>query len=393
MLVAHPFALGGGKVRLAEDIMKITGADNAIVHNGQVNNTIVESHLKGDYETESDTERLLRLQTEKGTEETLKLIYGTYSIITMTKEGEIIIARSRDGRRPLFIGEKDGKIVAASETYMLESINAINIRECNPGDFYSTEEGWGKVTANNIKKCFFEWNYLSHPLSGNTVITKGELREALGHAMGLENEWEADAIVPIPNSPILAAKGYAQASGIPYVELLEKTEKRRAFLGKTNEERKEIMKKVLNINTSKLNPGSRIVLVEDSIVRGNNLKITVDKVKEMGYKIEGVAIYTPPIGGIEKGKPLGCEYGVDMAPGKDFITTKIGSRNPEDISREFGVPIRFIAIKDLLKQYRKLNINQEGMCIACISPVSANTIYRDIDKDKTKAQLLKVSQE
>jgi len=303
----------------------------AIAHNGNlVNAQRIRSDLEDTgaiFHSTSDTEVIAHLiarsrQTllEDRIMDALKEVRGAYSLVFM---GKSILIGVRDpyGFRPLWLGRADDSYVLASETCAFDVIDAEPIREITPGEMVIITETepeprsfmFGQMQP-DLSQCIFEYIYLSRPDS----VVFGELvnrpRRELGRQLARECPADADIVIPVPDSATLAALGYSAESGIPFdIGLYRNSYVGRAFMNPSQEVR-ELMVKV------KLNPildvleGKRVVVVDDSIMRGTESRQFVKLIRKGGATEVHVRISSPP-------NKFPCFYGVDTPTRKELIAS------------------------------------------------------------------------
>ena len=278
-------------------------------HNGNLTNTDV---LKKElieagsiFQTTSDTEVIIQLvaKSRKTTilekiKDALERVQGAYSLIIMTKK-KLIGVKDPFGIRPLVLGIKDGAYVLASETCALEIIGANYIRDVENGEMVViTDSGVESIKLFSEKynrPCIFERIYFARPdsvIDGQTVYS---YRKSLGQQLAIEAKIEADVIVPIPDSGIPAAIGYSQESGIPFeLGIIRNHYIGRTFIEPSQSIRQFGVKLKHSVNKSVIKD-KRVVLIDDSIVRGTTANKVVKMVYEAGAKEVHLAISSPPI--------------------------------------------------------------------------------------------------
>jgi amidophosphoribosyltransferase len=299
----------------------------AIAHNG---NLVNAQELRDDleekgaiFQSSSDSEVVVHLIAKtSGTLydrliETARKISGAYSILLMT-ENELFAIRDPFGFRPLSIGKVDGAYVLASETCAFDLIGAKYIRDVEPGEMVIiNEDGLKSIKAVPSPKrahCIFEFIYFSRPDSniyGNVNVD--DLRKKFGRQLAKESPAEADLVIPVPDSGVPAAMGYAQESGIPFDFGLI----RNHYVGRTFIEPRQSIRhfgvKIKLNPIRKLLEGKRVVVVDDSIVRGTTSKKIVKMIKEGGGAKEvHMRISSPPTKGP-------CFYGINTPTRKELI--------------------------------------------------------------------------
>ncbi|MEK7238649.1 MAG: amidophosphoribosyltransferase, partial [Nitrospirota bacterium] len=302
----------------------------AIAHNGNLVNALElkkELESKGAiFQSTSDSEVIVHLIANSNAGgfyeriiDALSKLYGAFSLLMMT-ENELIAVRDPYGFRPLSIGEHDGAYVIASETCAFDLIGAAYIRDIEPGEMVIiNDKGIRSIKPLYSQKhafCIFEFIYFSRPDSyifGNQNVN--DIRKNLGRQLARENPIDADLVIPVPDSGVPAALGYAEESGIPFDFGLI----RNHYVGRTFIEPKQAIRHFgvkLKLNpVRKLLEGKRVIVVDDSIVRGTTSKKIVKMLKEGGRAKEvHLRISSPPTIGP-------CFYGIDTPTRKELIAS------------------------------------------------------------------------
>ena len=256
---------------------------------------------------------------ESAAMELLPKLQGAFCFVFMN-EDTLYAARDPQGLRPLVIGRLERGWVVASETAALDIVGASFVREVEPGELVAIDEDGLRTrsfAAPTRKGCVFEYVYLARPdttINGRTVH---EARVEMGRALAREHPVEADLVIATPESGTPAAIGYAQESGIPFGQGLVKN----AYVGRTFIQPSQTIRQ-LGIRL-KLNPlhhvikGQRLVIVDDSIVRGNTQRAVVRMLREDGAAEVHVRISSPPI-------KWPCFFGIDFATRAELIATGLG---------------------------------------------------------------------
>jgi amidophosphoribosyltransferase len=340
----------------------------ALAHNGNLTNAAqLRRELERDgaiFHSTSDSEVILHLISrskrrtlEEAFVDALRIIQGAYSLVVLTPQ-YLLAARDPRGFRPLCLGRVDGRHVIASETCAFDLIDAEYIREVEPGEVLRLEsdslESQFPLPKEQPAHCVFEHIYFSRPDSyvfGRTVHTS---RRYLGKYLAREHPAVADVVVPVPDSGVSAAIGYAQESGIP----LEFGLIRNHYVGRTFIEPKQSIR---NFGVKiKLNPvreilqGKRVVLVDDSLVRGTTSRKIVQIIRGAGAREIHVRITSPPIVGP-------CYYGVDTPTRRELI----GSTKSADEIRDFiaADSLGYLSLESMLKA-----VEDGGrFCAACFT--------------------------
>lgn len=342
----------------------------AIAHNG---NLINADKLKRDlirdgaiFGTSSDTEVILHLMAraprnislEEAVIRALDQIEGAYSLLIAFQD-RLIVVRDPAGLRPLAMGKLDGAYVFASETCAFDLIGAEYVRDIEPGEVLILHEDEEK-SFYPLKKslpapCIFEYVYFARPDS--RVFERGvyPIRKQMGVELAREHAVEADMVVPVPDSGMTAAIGYAQEAGIP----LELGLIRNHYVGRTFIEPKQSIRDFgvkikLNAN-GEVFKGKRIVVVDDSIVRGTTSKKLIDMLRRAGAKEIHLRISAPPT-------TDPCYYGIDT-PEKEHL---IASRMSVEEIREY-LKVDSLGYLTLEGLYRAVGAEMGTMCNACFS--------------------------
>jgi len=296
----------------------------ALGHNGNLVNTAelaVAAGKRGRSTTDTDVvSTLLSRELEGGLEEAamqvLPLLEGAFSFVMMD-EHTLYAARDRFGLRPLGIGRlPGGGYCVASETCALDVVGATYIREVEPGELVAIDERgirsrrYGETPRHAL--CLFEFVYLGRADSRMYGRALHEARKEMGRRLARQSPVDADLVVPVPDTAAAAAQGYAEASGIPYGDGLMKNR----YIGRTFIEPTPMLRQ--RGVKLKLNPlpdavrGKRLVVVDDSIVRGTTTRQIVATLKEVGAARVHLRITSPPI-------RWPCFYGIDMSTREELI--------------------------------------------------------------------------
>ena len=360
---------GGSMLCNAQPIVASTSKGLvAVAHNG---NLINGAELRRDLEEEgsifntmSDTEVMVHLiarsrerDLERAIIDALSRLKGAYSIAILTP-GKIYAARDPYGFRPLALGRLGDSLVVSSETCAFDLIGAEMIREIRAGEIVALEcpdrlRVVHQFPSSREARCVFEHVYFARPDSvifGNNVA---EIRKRFGAQLAREHPVDADVVVPVPDSGTFAAVGYAQESGIPFEFGLV----RNHYVGRTFIEPKQTIR---NFGVKvKLNPvrdliaGKRVILIDDSIVRGTTSKKIVRMLKQFGAKQVHMRVSSPPTTGP-------CYYGIDTPQRRELIAS---SQSVEQI-REF---IEADSLGYLSEEGMLNAAGGAGYCTACFT--------------------------
>ena len=287
----------------------------------------------------------------------LPLLRGAFSLVFMD-EHTLYAARDPYGVRPLVLGRLERGWVVASETAALDIVGAVYVREIEPGELLEIDaEGLRstRFAAARRAGCVFEYVYLARPdtkIAGRSVIAA---RNAMGAALAREHPVEADLVIATPESGTPAAIGYAQASGIPYGQGLVKN----AYVGRTFIQPTQTLRR-LGIRL-KLNPvrevieGRRLVVVDDSIVRGNTQRALVRMLREAGAAEVHVRISSPPV-------LWPCYYGIDFATRAELIAAGM---SVEEIRESVGADtLGYLSVESMVEASGQ---PRAELCTACFT--------------------------
>jgi amidophosphoribosyltransferase len=373
---AHPHVIGGHLENRDNHIL-IWDCDMAAVHNGQVDSVFFQDSVPENMYSSCDTEALLYLYRERGEENFLKEVPGAYTMAIADKnKKEVIVLRDRTGIKPGVLGWKDGKYGVASEDIAFRKNGGEYIEDLDPGTiYYLSPEGdyrKKKLLDVNTAHCFFEWNYITDLDSIVNGVSVRSIRESLGEVLS-EEIFPADAelVTYLPRCPEVAARAYAKKTELPFEPVFYKMRGERSFQGSTAGERKESIGQNLHLlpGMKEKLKGKTIILLDDSIVRGNNSKRARDLLYQEAEVEKAYLIsYTPQIGIIgDDGVPRGCTFGVDMPPdpppGDEFIAR---GRNSEEISAAMGMPVLYMSRAGMLKAFARAGLGENDLCTFCI---------------------------
>ncbi|GEL95931.1 amidophosphoribosyltransferase [Cellulomonas composti] len=290
--------------------------------------------------------------------EVLPRLHGAFSLVFMD-ERTLYAARDPQGVRPLVLGRLERGWVVASETPALDIVGASFVREIEPGEFIAIDADGlrsSRFATSDVRAgCIFEYVYLARPdttIAGRSVHAA---RVAMGRRLAVEHPVEADLVIPVPESGTPAAVGYAQASGIPFGQGLTKN----AYVGRTFIQPSQTLRQ-LGIRL-KLNPlrevirGKRLVVVDDSIVRGNTQRALVRMLREAGAAEVHVRISSPPV-------KWPCFYGIDFASRAELIANGLAV---DEIGASLGADsLGYISEEGLVAATEQPS---SQLCTACFS--------------------------
>jgi len=295
---------------------------------------------------------------EKAVKSLMKKIEGSYSFTLMLND-RVFGLRDPLGIKPLCLGEIENGYIIASESVAIDALGGKFIRDVMPGELIEiTPDGYKSYKLVNEKHkahCFFEYVYFARADSVIDGIDVYKTRERLGEILAEEHPVDADYVVPIPDSGRAHAYGYSKASGIPLAEGLMKNRYiARTFILPTQQIREKLVQMKLNPVKSIIN-GKKIVLVDDSIVRGTTIKKIIALLRRHGAKEVHVRIGSPPI-------IAPCYFGIDMTTRGQLIAS---NRTIEEIRKEINADsLGYISIDGLVKA---IGIEKNNLCLGCVT--------------------------
>jgi len=362
----------------------------ALGHNGNLTNTVdlrgwlserdddADSLVPGALSSECTTDTALitallatfaDLSTEAAAMEVLPRLRGAFSLVFMDEE-TLFAARDPQGIRPLVLGRLERGWAVASETAALDIIGASFIREVAPGELLAIDASGlrsRQFAEPAPKGCLFEYVYLARPDTTISDRRVHAVRLEIGRTLAREHPVDADLVIPVPESGTPAAIGYAEQSGIRYGTGLVKN----SYVGRTFIQPSQTIRQ-LGIRL-KLNPlrdviaGQRLVVVDDSIVRGNTQRALVRMLREAGAAEVHVRISSPPV-------KWPCFYGIDFASRAELIATGL---NSDEICRSLGADsLGYVSLDGLVEATR---LPKDNLCRACfdgIYPIELPTADR-----------------
>ena len=360
---------GGGSWENSQPVWRDDGREVALAHNGNLTNAVElynELREKGlRFRGTSDSEIMAALLSveearpiENAVEAVMPRLAGAYSTVVMTKRA-VVAFRDPHGVRPLSLGKLGDRYVIASESCAFDIIGAELLREVTPGELISlTENGLESrqvIRAETTSHCVFEHIYFSRPdtrLEGRVIQ---QARGRMGEILWREAPVEADLVISVPDSGNPAAGGFARASGIPQDDgLIKNRYVARTFIQPGQELRKRGLRMKFN-PLPEIVSGKRVVVVDDSIVRGNTTRQIVAMLKDAGAKEIHLRISAPPI-------RHPCHYGIDMSTREEMIAH---DRTVEEIAAELGADS--LAYLSLEGVYEAIGSPAESHCDACFT--------------------------
>ena len=363
----------------------------ALAHNGNLSNALElrdKLELSGAiFHTTSDTEtiaymitreRLTAPSIEEAVSRTMNSLEGAYSLILMSS-AKMIAVRDPYGFRPLCYGKrKDGSYVIASESCALTAVGAKFVRDLLPGEILVfSEQGIESrrehCNTRKQKTCIFEYIYFARPDSVIDKISVSAARIQAGKILAQKKPAKADLVIGVPDSGLDAALGFSQASGIPYgIGLVKNKYIGRTFISPGEKERVDLVRMKLSPIISAIR-GKRVVLIDDSIVRGTTSKQIVTLLREAGAKEIHMRISAPPF-------LHPCYYGTDIDSEENLIASHHGE---EEIADLIGADSLGYLPLECLHEL----IGNHAYCDACFSGNYATKIPQDVRKDRFERKL------
>ncbi|AWI11333.1 amidophosphoribosyltransferase [Caldibacillus thermoamylovorans] len=371
--VRYATAGGSGPENVQPLLFKSQTGSLALAHNGNLTNaTVLRSLLEAEgsiFQTTSDTEVLAHLikrskrpQFIDQMKAALNMLQGAYAYLLMT-ETELIVALDPYGLRPLSIGRLGDSYVVASETCAFDIVGADYIRDVQPGEMLIINDDGVRSEIFSkraqMSLCTMEYVYFSRPDSDLQGMNVHTARKNLGKQLALEAPIDADVVTGVPDSSISAAIGYAEESGIPYeLGLIKNRYVGRTFIQPTQQLREQGVKMKLSPVRGVVE-GKRVIMVDDSIVRGTTSRRIVRMLKEAGAREVHVVISSPPI-------KHPCFYGIDTSSREELIA---GDKSVEEIRQIIGADsLTFLSVEGMLKALgREQSGGMKGSCLACFT--------------------------
>ena len=305
----------------------------------------------------------------------MRRLQGAYSMVMLTKDA-VYAARDPWGVRPLCFGSLNGGFVVASESCAIDHIGAKLIREIEPGEILCINQNGVESFREPVRKralCIFEFTYFARPDS----IINGQLvyptRLAMGANLALEHPVDADSVMGLPDSGTAAGIGYAQKANMPYCEGLVKNR----YVGRTfiaPDQRIRDLGVQMKFNPMpQMLKGKRMVVVDDSIVRGTTTPKVVNLIRRAGAKEIHMRVCIPPV-------KYPCFFGVDMATRKELIASH---KSIEEIRQFIGADsLEYLSLNGLLKSVNlpSVNLPRDSFCTACFNGDYPIPVQLEMDK-------------
>ncbi len=364
----------------------------AICHNGNlVNSLVLRRNLELDgciFHSTSDTEvisymitraRLKAGSIEEAVSMAMESFQGAYSLVCMSP-AKLIAVRDPNGFRPLCYGTtEDGSIVFASESCALDAVGATFVRDIEPGEIVIADKNGMRSDRRHCGKhtcsshCIFEYIYFSRPDSVLDGVSVHDYRVGSGRKLAQRHPVDADLVVGVPDSGLDAAIGFAVESGIPYeLGLIKNKYIGRTFIAPSQEERTDMVRQKLNAIRSVIE-GKRIVLIDDSIVRGTTSARLIKLVREAGAREVHMRISSPPF-------LNPCYYGTDIDSKENLIANK---HTVEEIAELIGADsLGYLYEEDAVELAGYDPGKGRGFCCSCFNGKYPTEVPEEYSKDR-----------
>jgi len=366
----------------------------ALAHNGNIVNCEQlrrELELEGSiFSTTSDTEvisyiitkeRLKAPSNEQAVNQAMRRVKGAYSLVIMSPS-KLIAVRDAHGFRPLCYGKtEDGRYVVASESCALDAVSAKFIRDIRPGEILVFDQNGARSITDHCGEadgslCVFEYIYFARPDSVIDGCSVHNARMRAGAFLALEHPVQADVVIGVPDSGLDAAVGYAKQAGIPYeIGFIKNKYIGRTFIQPGQKSREDKVKIKLNPIADVVR-GKRIVMIDDSIVRGTTSARIVKLLREEGAKEIHMRVSAPPF-------LNPCYYGTDIDSRENLIAA---SHSVEEIAKIIGVDSLGYLSVESVKQIAK-GLHGTGYCTACFDGAYPTEIPETTSKNRFESKI------
>lgn len=336
-------------------LFRFHDGDVALAHNGNLTNAVTLRRQLEDegavFQSDSDTEiliHLIRQHIKEGfipaLKKSLNQVHGGFAYLLLQRD-RLIAALDPNGIRPLCIGQlANGAYVVASETCALDIINAKFVRDVQPGELIIIDCDGLHIdhytTDTKLAICSMEYIYFARPDSIIHGVTVHNARKEMGRRLAQEHPVDADIVIGVPNSSLSAASGYAEASGLPYeMGLIKSQYVARTFIQPTQALRERGVHLKLSAVRGVVN-GKRVIVVDDSIVRGTTSKQIIKMLRDAGAKEVHMLIASPPF-------KFPCFYGIDISTRSELFAAHY---SVEEMRRQMGADsLSFLSVESLIK--------------------------------------------
>jgi len=367
--IRYSTAGGAGLANAQPLLVRYAEGDLALAHNGNLTNALeLKNHLVSEgalFQTTIDSEVIVHLiarsrrkDVDSQIDDALSQLEGAFSVL-ITVGDSLYAARDRHGFRPLVMGIRDGGYVFASETCALDIVGARYVRDLEPGEIVRVRDGELTVLPHigsftTPSPCIFELVYFARPDSKLWGFSVDRSRRAFGRQLALEHPTEADCVISVPDSANSAALGYAEESGIPFEFGLI----RNHYVGRTfiepSQAGRDFKVRLKYSPVREVLAGKRVVVVDDSLVRGTTSQGLVNLLREAGATEVHFRLASPPVR-----NP--CYYGIDMPTREELIASE---KTTEEIREKLGVDsLGYLSLEGMVNSLAE----DANFCSACFS--------------------------
>jgi amidophosphoribosyltransferase len=378
---------GSSEIANAQPLLfQLRRHDLALAHNGNLTNALAlrdELEQQGSiFQSTSDSEVIAHLIARAGSDdflesvrESVRTIEGGYAAALLTAE-HLIVLRDPNGLRPMALGRLEDAYVVASETCAFDTIGATLVRDVEPGEMLViSRDGLRServVTAERMALCTFEYIYFARPDSDIDGVNVHLARRRLGRALAKAAPVPADVVIGVPDSSISAAIGYAEEAGLPYeIGLIKNRYIGRTFIQPSPALRQRGVTLKLNV-VRKVVEGKRVVLVDDSLVRGVTSARLIELVRGAGAAEVHLRISSPPV-------THPCFYGIDTSDRTKLVAAQ---RSVEEIRQMIGADsLEYLTENQMLRALGATNTRKHRFCNACFTGRYPTRLYADMRKD------------
>ncbi|TYO96274.1 amidophosphoribosyltransferase [Desulfallas thermosapovorans] len=348
-------------------LFRYAGGMIALAHNGNLTNvTELRSQLMAGgavFQSSTDSEVIVNIiaRSDRGDlkdalAKCMIDIKGAYSLVILTVD-KLIAMRDPNGFRPLCLGTLDNGFVVASESAALGTVGAGLLRDVQPGEIViigkNGLESYQVLQPRRRSHCIFEYIYFARPDSTIDGFNVNQMRRAMGRVLAKEYPVDADLVIPVPDSGTAAARGFAEVAGIPFEEGLMKNR----YIGRTfiqpTQDMRDLAVRIKLSPVREVLAGKRVVMVDDSIVRGTTSSKIVAMLRDCGVREVHMCLSSPPI-------TRSCYYGIDTSNEQELIAAQMST---EEICRSIGADsLHYLSLEGLLNIFGN---SRDAFCTAC----------------------------
>lgn len=339
-----------------DEAQPLSNGKIAIAFNGTITN-----YFK--FGTPTDTEFILKVLSEapnvkEGIRRLVDLADGAYSLVVLTNDGELIGFRDPKGFRPLVLGKINDGYIIASEDSVIRQLGGKPLRDVKPGEMIYIKDGEIEseiISRDSVSFCSFEYIYFARPDSIIDGVSVYNSRIKLGEILAENHGVNADVVIPVPESSIPIAIGFSRKSKIPLeYGLIRTLVAKRSFIMPTQDKRNAVLEEKFGIVKSVVE-NKKVVVIDDSIVRGNTMRKIVRMIRDNGAKEVHVRIGSPKV-------KYPCYMGIDFPLSKELIASE---KDEKEISKYIGADsVEFLTVEEMIKA-----IGRHDLCHACFSGV------------------------